>query len=167
MWKTYLEPLKAAGIRLGSPATTSSPTGKVWLQDFLTACAGGCTVDYVVLRTSQYCWSQTPFSSPYNVCRLVWQHRKRVYYLPRGLLQYLSTSNLGDRVFLPEFRKFLLPFTSSRVNQSTSGVGWRSTMHIRRDCTVYEHNSNLHGPDGLGRAICVVRSHGGVACGSQ
>lgn len=50
MWKTYLEPLKAAGVRLGSPATTSSPTGINWTQDFFTACAGGCTVDFIALR---------------------------------------------------------------------------------------------------------------------
>lgn len=50
MWKTYLEPLKAAGVRLGSPATTSSPTGKNWTEDFFTACAGGCTVDFIAIR---------------------------------------------------------------------------------------------------------------------
>ncbi|KAG8765915.1 hypothetical protein FRC12_007196 [Ceratobasidium sp. 428] len=49
MWKTYLEPLKAAGVRLGSPATTSAPNGKTWLQDFLTAC-DGCSVDFIALH---------------------------------------------------------------------------------------------------------------------
>lgn len=52
MWKTYLEPLHAQNIRLGSPATSSGPSGKIWLQDFLTACAGACTVDFVALRSS-------------------------------------------------------------------------------------------------------------------
>ncbi|KAG8697154.1 hypothetical protein FRC08_006704 [Ceratobasidium sp. 394] len=50
MWKTYLEPLKTAGVRLGSPATTSAPNGKQWIQDFLTACAGGCSVDFIALH---------------------------------------------------------------------------------------------------------------------
>ncbi|KAF8602907.1 hypothetical protein BDV93DRAFT_523744 [Ceratobasidium sp. AG-I] len=50
MWKTYLEPLKSQGVRLGSPATTSAPNGKNWTQDFFTACAGGCTVDFIALH---------------------------------------------------------------------------------------------------------------------
>jgi len=50
LWKTYLEPLKAQGVRLGSPAPSGAPSGKVWLQDFLTACNGGCTVDILVIR---------------------------------------------------------------------------------------------------------------------
>ena len=50
MWKTYLEPLRAQGVRLGSPAPSSAPSGLTWLQDFLTSCAGGCTVDFIALR---------------------------------------------------------------------------------------------------------------------
>ncbi|KAK7050466.1 Glyco-hydro-cc domain-containing protein [Favolaschia claudopus] len=50
MWKTYLEPLRAQGIRLGSPAPSSAPSGKTWIQDFLTACNGGCTVDFIALH---------------------------------------------------------------------------------------------------------------------
>lgn len=51
MWKEYIEPLKAKGLRLGSPAPSSAPNGKTWLQDFLAACNGGCTVDFIALRT--------------------------------------------------------------------------------------------------------------------
>ena len=50
LWRTYLEPLRARGIRLGSPATSSAPSGLTWLQDFLAACAGACTVDFIALR---------------------------------------------------------------------------------------------------------------------
>ncbi|KAI0039545.1 glycoside hydrolase family 128 protein [Auriscalpium vulgare] len=50
LWKQYLEPLRAQGIRLGSPAPSSAPSGKTWLQDFLTACAGGCTVDFIAMH---------------------------------------------------------------------------------------------------------------------
>ena len=50
MWKTYMQPLKAQGILLGSPAPSSAPSGKIWLQDFLTACNGGCTVDFIALH---------------------------------------------------------------------------------------------------------------------
>lgn len=51
MWQTYLEPLRAQGVRLGSPAPSSAPAGLTWIQDFLAACNGGCTVDFIVLRT--------------------------------------------------------------------------------------------------------------------
>ncbi|KAJ7693296.1 hypothetical protein B0H17DRAFT_844386, partial [Mycena rosella] len=50
MWKTYIEPFHAQGLRLGSPAPSSAPSGKTWLQDFLTACDGGCTVDFIALH---------------------------------------------------------------------------------------------------------------------
>jgi len=50
LWKTYVEPLHAMGYRLGSPATSSAPSGKVWLRDFLTACGGNCTVDFIALH---------------------------------------------------------------------------------------------------------------------
>lgn len=50
MWKTYIEPLRAQGLRLGSPAPSGAPSGKTWLQDFLTACNGGCTVDFIALH---------------------------------------------------------------------------------------------------------------------
>ncbi|TFK44156.1 hypothetical protein BDQ12DRAFT_593939 [Crucibulum laeve] len=50
MWKEHLEPLRAKNVRLGSPAPSSAPSGKTWLQDFLTACGGGCTVDFIALH---------------------------------------------------------------------------------------------------------------------
>ncbi|KZP34401.1 glycoside hydrolase family 128 protein [Athelia psychrophila] len=50
MWQTYLEPLRAQGVRLGSPAPSSAPAGLTWIQDFLAACNGGCTVDFIVLH---------------------------------------------------------------------------------------------------------------------
>ncbi|QRV90235.1 glycoside hydrolase family 128 protein [Ceratobasidium sp. AG-Ba] len=52
MWKTYLEPLKAANpnIRLGSPAPSSRPDGIQWIWDFLGNCNGGCTLDFIALH---------------------------------------------------------------------------------------------------------------------
>ncbi|KAL5531485.1 hypothetical protein ACEPAG_4362 [Sanghuangporus baumii] len=50
LWRTYLEPLKSQGIRLGTPAPSGAPSGKTWLQDWLTACAGGCNPDFVALH---------------------------------------------------------------------------------------------------------------------
>ncbi|CAE6446028.1 unnamed protein product [Rhizoctonia solani] len=50
LWKAHLEPLKASGVRLGSPATASGPSGKEWMQEFFSLCAGTCTVDFVALH---------------------------------------------------------------------------------------------------------------------
>ncbi|KAJ7254625.1 glycosyl hydrolase catalytic core-domain-containing protein [Mycena haematopus] len=50
MWINYIEPLRAQGLRLGSPSTSSAPSGKIWMQDFFTACNGACTVDFVALH---------------------------------------------------------------------------------------------------------------------
>lgn len=50
LWKTYIEPLKYAGYTLVSPACTSAPSGKVWIQDFITACDGGCTLDAIAVH---------------------------------------------------------------------------------------------------------------------
>ncbi|KAJ7163549.1 glycoside hydrolase [Mycena crocata] len=50
MWRTYIEPFHAQGLRLGSPAPSSAPSGKTWIQDFLTACNGGCSVDFIALH---------------------------------------------------------------------------------------------------------------------
>lgn len=49
LWRSYMQPLKAQGIRLGAPATSSAPSGKTWLQDFFAVC-GDCTVDFVALH---------------------------------------------------------------------------------------------------------------------
>lgn len=44
LWKTYIQPLKAQGYQLISPATSSAPSGKTWMTDFFNGC-GGCTFD--------------------------------------------------------------------------------------------------------------------------
>lgn len=46
-WKREIEPLRADGIKVGCPAVTGSPTGFEWLQNFFTACDGGCTPDFI------------------------------------------------------------------------------------------------------------------------
>lgn len=51
LWIEKIEPLRAKGCKLVSPATTSAPSGKQWLKDFLDACNGRCTVRLV--RCSQ------------------------------------------------------------------------------------------------------------------
>lgn len=44
LWNQYLRPLKGKGTKLISPATTSDPAGKKWLQDFFHICGGNCDV---------------------------------------------------------------------------------------------------------------------------
>ncbi|KDR67580.1 hypothetical protein GALMADRAFT_258262 [Galerina marginata CBS 339.88] len=50
LWQTYVQPLHGMGLRLGSPAPSSAPSGKVWLQDFFTACGTNCTVDFIAMH---------------------------------------------------------------------------------------------------------------------
>ncbi|EJF62918.1 hypothetical protein DICSQDRAFT_56805 [Dichomitus squalens LYAD-421 SS1] len=50
LWQAHIEPLKAQGILLGSPAPSSSPAGKQWLLDWMSACGGGCTIDFVAVH---------------------------------------------------------------------------------------------------------------------
>jgi len=43
LWKQYIQPLDALGYTtMVAPATSSNPNGKVWVQNFMTACNGGC-----------------------------------------------------------------------------------------------------------------------------
>lgn len=47
VWKTQLEPLKKLNITLGAPAVTGGSAGWTWLQEFFTACDGGCSADFL------------------------------------------------------------------------------------------------------------------------
>jgi hypothetical protein len=49
-WISEVEPLKDLGIKLGAPAVTGSPRGLTWLEDFYTACDGGCTTDFMPIH---------------------------------------------------------------------------------------------------------------------
>ncbi|KAJ2916493.1 hypothetical protein MD484_g3921, partial [Candolleomyces efflorescens] len=46
LWRDYIQPLKSQGYTLGSPAPTNAPSGKKWLQDFLSQCSN-CNVDFI------------------------------------------------------------------------------------------------------------------------
>jgi len=52
LWKQYIEPLKQqkSSVRLGSPAPSNAESGKVWIQDFIGNCTGGCTLDFIALH---------------------------------------------------------------------------------------------------------------------
>ncbi|CAK5263775.1 unnamed protein product [Mycena citricolor] len=49
MWKAYIQPLKNSGVRLGSPAVSSGPSGLPWLVNFVASCSG-CSIDFVVVH---------------------------------------------------------------------------------------------------------------------
>ncbi|KAF7292850.1 Glyco-hydro-cc domain-containing protein [Mycena indigotica] len=49
LWQQYIQPLKKDGVRLGSPAISSAPSGLQWLQAFLQVCSG-CTVDFIAVH---------------------------------------------------------------------------------------------------------------------
>ncbi|KIY49527.1 hypothetical protein FISHEDRAFT_41492 [Fistulina hepatica ATCC 64428] len=49
LWRTYIDPLKDQGYQLISPATSSAPSGKQWMEDFFAACTG-CHFDGVALH---------------------------------------------------------------------------------------------------------------------
>ena len=47
-WIRLLEPLREKHqVKLGAPAVTGSPSGFTWLQDFFTACNGGCHPKFI------------------------------------------------------------------------------------------------------------------------
>jgi len=49
LWMQYIQPLKAQGYTLISPATSSAPAGFTWFQEFVQLCHG-CTFDYIALH---------------------------------------------------------------------------------------------------------------------
>jgi hypothetical protein len=53
LWMANILPLKTTyGVRLGTPATSSAPSGKNWTAQFLSLCGTECGVDFVALRES-------------------------------------------------------------------------------------------------------------------
>jgi len=50
LWMSYIEPLKAQGLRLGTPAPSGNPNGVTWLQGWLEACNGGCNPDFLAVH---------------------------------------------------------------------------------------------------------------------
>ncbi|KAG4261955.1 hypothetical protein FPRO04_13985 [Fusarium proliferatum] len=49
-WIKQLEPLRKLGVSLGAPAVTGAPSGFTWLADFLEACKGNCTFDFIPIH---------------------------------------------------------------------------------------------------------------------
>ncbi|KAI1037783.1 hypothetical protein LB503_009430 [Fusarium chuoi] len=49
-WIKQLEPLRKLGVSLGAPAVTGAPSGFTWLADFVDACKGNCTFDFIPIH---------------------------------------------------------------------------------------------------------------------
>ncbi|KAF5989794.1 hypothetical protein FBULB1_559 [Fusarium bulbicola] len=49
-WIKQLEPLRKLGVSLGAPAVTGAPSGFTWLADFVEACKGNCTFDFIPIH---------------------------------------------------------------------------------------------------------------------
>ncbi|KAF8916650.1 hypothetical protein CPB85DRAFT_1431970 [Mucidula mucida] len=49
LWKQYFNSLAASGVKLGSPAISSAPSGKIWMNQFLNAC-NGCIIDFLAIH---------------------------------------------------------------------------------------------------------------------
>ncbi len=83
MWKSYIEPLHSRfeGVRLGSPAPSGAPSGKTWLEQFLTEC-DGCTVDFIALR--RFC-DLLSVPQPNDFGRLVRYQQYPIHLVSSGL----------------------------------------------------------------------------------
>ncbi|KAF5699701.1 interferon-induced GTP-binding Mx2 [Fusarium mundagurra] len=49
-WIKQLEPLRKLGVSLGAPGVTGAPSGFTWLADFVEACKGNCTFDFIPIH---------------------------------------------------------------------------------------------------------------------
>jgi len=49
LWKQYIDPLQYQGYKLISPAVTSAPYGKTWMQEFFANCTG-CHFDALAMH---------------------------------------------------------------------------------------------------------------------
>jgi len=89
LWKQYLEPMKADGIRLGAPAVTGSPTGQPWLAQFFQLCTN-CSVDFIPLH-----WYGEGEEGFYNY---LWEVHNKYPKLPIWVTEYASTSTNDTEV---------------------------------------------------------------------
>ncbi|KAG8703996.1 hypothetical protein FRC08_002516 [Ceratobasidium sp. 394] len=94
LWKQYIQPLHASGIRLGAPAVTSAPSGRQWLSDFLKACTG-CTIDFIPIH-----WYGSGVGGFYDY---IWSIHSEFAGYPIWITEFAETStdNAGN-IFLAE-----------------------------------------------------------------
>lgn len=49
LWVQHIQPLRAHGVRLGSPAVSNAPSGIPWLSEFFGNCTE-CTFDFIPIH---------------------------------------------------------------------------------------------------------------------
>jgi hypothetical protein len=99
LWKEYIEPLHASGIRLGAPAVTSAPSGRQWLSDFLNACTG-CTIDFVPIH-----WYGSGVGGFYDY---IWAMHGEFSAYPIWVTEFAETSTDDKGRFLCESLSLVL-----------------------------------------------------------
>ncbi|KAF9464166.1 hypothetical protein BDZ94DRAFT_1191650 [Collybia nuda] len=83
LWKQYIQPLAASGVRLGAPAVTNAPSGRPWLAQFLAACTG-CTIDFIPFH-----WYGTGIGNFYDY---LWQMHGQFPSYPLWVTEFATTS---------------------------------------------------------------------------
>jgi hypothetical protein len=113
IWKQYIQPLHAQGVRLGAPAVSSAPAGPEWLASFMSACTG-CTFDFVPLH---WYGDGSQFFEQY-----VRDFHSRFNY-PLWVTEWASTSSdpNGELLFAGNLKLSDIskqsPFSSSRIRR--------------------------------------------------
>ncbi|GLB38518.1 putative expressed protein [Lyophyllum shimeji] len=100
LWKQYIQPLAASGIRLGAPAVTNAPSGRPWLASFLSACTG-CTVDFIPFH-----WYGEGIGNFYDY---IWQMHGQFPQYPLWVTEFATTSTNETEVldFITSATKYL------------------------------------------------------------
>lgn len=98
LWKKHFHPLRKLGVRIGSPAVTSSEAGRAWLRRFLAAC-DGCEIDFlsVVSRAPQ---NQVVICTQRSLLALVWRISMSFPWIAYLTLLKFSGIGFADRAFL-------------------------------------------------------------------
>ncbi|KAF8895540.1 hypothetical protein BD779DRAFT_1668798 [Infundibulicybe gibba] len=89
LWKQYIQPLAAYGIKLGAPSVTNAPSGRPWLAAFLEACTG-CTIDFIPFH-----WYGTGIGNFYDY---IWQMHGQFPSYPLWVTEFATTSAVDAEV---------------------------------------------------------------------
>ncbi|CCO34315.1 putative serine-rich protein C13G6,10c [Rhizoctonia solani AG-1 IB] len=156
LWKTRLEPLKASGVRLGSPATASGPSGKIWMQDFFSLCAGACTVDFVALHwygniASEFIAYLEDFHSTFQ--RPIWVTEYSCQNFVNGaqctydeIVEFLNTTQtfMDQTPWVERYAWFgAMASLPNNVNNSGDGAQPDNAIICCTDTHYYKHDGDL------------------------
>ncbi|KAG6845127.1 hypothetical protein H0H87_000554 [Tephrocybe sp. NHM501043] len=83
LWKQYIQPLAAHGIKLGAPAVTNAPSGRPWLASFLSNCTG-CIIDFIPFH-----WYGEGIGNFYDY---LWQMHGQFPQYPLWVTEFATTS---------------------------------------------------------------------------